>query len=1529
MSESIKISDLVQELNKRTARAVVSQLSLRSTAASNYLKSQFEGLPGEPGSFMAEPVFEATFGWETCDKNMQDLEGGLLSKEVLESLSNPPKKPEDITEYKFPLDRQPYLHQVKSWESLLQQKKSVLVSSGTGSGKTECFLVPIIEDLFQEAFDAKAPLTGVRALFLYPLNALINSQRERLKAWMTGFGGNLRFSLYNGDTPLKRTPAAMMNESPEEVRDRTILRENPPPILVTNSTMLEYMLVRNDDAPIIDQSQGKLRWIVLDEIHTYIGSQAAELALLLRRVITSFGVKAEDVRYVATSATIGGDDDSALLELQKFLAAVAGVSESQVVVIKGRRNIPEIPKLPPKDIASLAELDNKTPSDLYQLMCSFPAAIQIRQSLSKAPHAAKTSELSSLIKQYWEDISKVGTWKLIDRMSQANNGESAFLPVRGHLFQKTLDGIYTCSNPDCSVKMDQLKGSDWRYGQIYLSERDLCECGAPVQPIISCNSCGQEYLDAEEQFAGEGEYEILYPTRHDEEDEFIWDIDPDEESSVEQDEVVKVKDKVLIHHSPSESSVPFRFQMNTRKLSHDAGDYVLYGQHYGNANDDLVCVTCGAKDRTGWKVFMPKRLGAPFFLGDSLPTLLEHSPKHGEGPFESRRLLTFTDSRQGTARIAARLQQDIDRNKVRSLLYHSVHLPDESGNVEKIATLKGEIRKLEEALEAAPSLEGLVEDKREELRGLECSDGRVLSWLNAEQVLANSRDISRFMFDAFSEIAGHYVPIEQFGAFNLFREFMRRPRRGFQLETLGMVEIFYPSIEQITSFPDSWGHLYKDQEDRKRNGPKDWKAWLTTIVDMHIRDNSAVDFPEHWGKLMGARVRRKNLVGPNDDRQAALRWPSPRRSMRSRLVWLLIRGFKLDHDNEVVKDQLEQVFVDSWPAVRSSVLSSQDQNFFLLDLKNKSAFRKINKAWKCPYTHRLVTQIFRDQSPNTPGGKNEALKCAPIDLPDLPFPNETDSSNRWKISNWLEEEPLLRKARENSVWPNRADRIASGESWFRIAEHSAQIGSSQLKKYEAMFKAGKLNVLSCSTTMEMGVDIGGMSVVSMNNVPPHPANYLQRAGRAGRRNEPTSVSYVLCKQSAHSMQVFNNPTWPLMPGAISAPRISLESPNIVQRHVNALLISHWLRQFGDDIPKLTSGWLFEKNSEGLAYADRFVAWCKSLGSNEEGTVLQSKIGTVVKKSILESKSLDYMASQCSLMMESIYEDWRVEFESMLEEQQRISSLSRSPQNEPAFKAVEISLNRMRNEYLLRDLANGGFLPGYGFPTQVVSLNDITIHDLKKKQGSTREDNFGISRGGPSRDLSIALREYAPGAEVVIKGLVYRSAGVTLNWHRPADINAPPEIQDLYFHWQCKKCGEFGDSKQLLTQCPSCNSDVEKLDRKQVLAPAGFAVDLFEDPHTDVNRPTFMPFEDANVAAINAAWKSLPNNLLGKIRYSETGVVSYVSSGMYGHGYTLCLSCGRAERQCAPGDASGWVVDGHKRLRGGAALDGGQYCEGSN
>ncbi len=182
---------LIEQSINRSREATISILGVHDSGLRQHLMEQMSTVLGEEGCFLANPVFEHTFGWEPSGRTLADLKGGLLSHTLVDKLSR-------AEGYEL---QNPYSHQLQAWQELKQNPpKSVVITSGTGSGKTECFMVPILDDLIREYQQTNNPLVGVRALFLYPLNALINSQKERLHAWTKDFGSNIRFCLYNGNT---------------------------------------------------------------------------------------------------------------------------------------------------------------------------------------------------------------------------------------------------------------------------------------------------------------------------------------------------------------------------------------------------------------------------------------------------------------------------------------------------------------------------------------------------------------------------------------------------------------------------------------------------------------------------------------------------------------------------------------------------------------------------------------------------------------------------------------------------------------------------------------------------------------------------------------------------------------------------------------------------------------------------------------------------------------------------------------------------------------------------------------------------------------------------------------------------------------------------------------------------------------------------------------------------------------------------------------------------------------------------------
>ena len=497
-------SDMLTAISNRASYGTVSWLGFSNVPLRRHLMDVFSRAYGDTGSFLADPTFEAVYGWTPSTTRMSELSGNLLSASLVDAMDSPPKNL--VKENRFGKDRYPYVHQIQSWEILAEDPpKSLIVTSGTGSGKTECFMVPILDRLAREQEQLGSQLVGVRALFLYPLNALINSQRDRLLAWTHGFGNKVRFCLYNGLTP-ETLPTGAVAHNASEIQDRTSLRASPPPILVTNATMLEYMLVRTQDAAILEKSKGNLEWIVLDEAHSYIGSQAAELALLIRRVIHAFGVSSENIRFVATSATIGDPEGPAGVHLREFLAQIAGVDITRVYLVSANRQIPTLPDSDESKILSLESLhaiDAKLEEspNRYQTLAGQAIAKKIRTRFV----SQKTSPVARLSEVCADIFGPGGSYTLaqqqqalewLDLMtSTVDTGGHAFLPLRAHIFHQTLTGLWCCADAQCQDKEgSKLDDPAWPFGQVFLGPRNHCTCGAPVYEFASCDECGAIYL---------------------------------------------------------------------------------------------------------------------------------------------------------------------------------------------------------------------------------------------------------------------------------------------------------------------------------------------------------------------------------------------------------------------------------------------------------------------------------------------------------------------------------------------------------------------------------------------------------------------------------------------------------------------------------------------------------------------------------------------------------------------------------------------------------------------------------------------------------------------------------------------------------------------------------------------------------------------------------------------------------------------------------------------------------------------------
>ena len=1499
MTETISISNLIQDLSTRSGRAILSQLGLRSPALREYLAKLYARDPGDPGSLLADPVLEAAFGWNVAEADMQVLaESGLLRDELVSAMDNPPR--EFRQDYRFPRNRQPFQHQLECWRHLLGDvPQSVLVTSGTGSGKTECFLVPILEDLVRERAGRQA-ITGVRALFLYPLNALINSQRDRLRAWCDGLGTDIRFCLYNGETP-ESVPAHEQAQAGAQLLSRRSLRERPAPVLVTNSTMLEYMLVRREDQPILEQSRGKLRWIVLDEAHTYIGSQAAEMALLLRRVLHRFEVDPSQVRFIATSATIG--DEDAKEPLQRFLADVSGAPSDRVHVVTGKRFVPPLPPLDPgRTPENVQEL---RADELFGALCHDPTTRAIRSLLAEKPAALKEVQKAA-------GVGMSDVIARLERASTARNRDEALLPLRVHLFHRTQRGLWACVNRACSGRDAEIAES-WDFGAVFPSHRTNCEyCKFPVFELVACRECGQEYLSAEETFSGEsGGHKLEAYIEAQDLDEFQLEVDLDDvdEGEGELPESSRLR-RLICGRTLDAEFDEWRISKDHTLLKEGEGAQLRLSPL---DSGPTTCRRCGARE-SRHRLFRELRIGAPFALSTIVPTALEHTPPLPNGaalPSRGRRLLGFTDSRQGSARLAVRLQQEAERNRVRSILFHALAA---ARKVVDTGTLEEEIEALRES--GNPVLRLMLEKKEIELAQARAASGLgELSWSEGIKRLKGDLSLKR-MREYFQKTAYIQCDQDKFASFCLYREFFRRPKRMNSAETMGLISLRYPTLEG-SSRPSNWPLR-----------PEDWGVFLKLIIDFFLRDASAVEVEDAYLRWMGIPAQQRYVQGPRY-RDALTRrqrhWPAIRRGVRpSRIPRLLREAAGLD-DSAASMDSINEAFEHAWRAVYPHLRQVGDG--YLLKLDEIAVLGELKTAEICPYTARVLDATLKGLSPYLPE-YGDPEPCRAFDPPRVPKAYWRDSSgddaDREEIVSWLETDTNVVRARELGVWSNLNDRVAAYAPYFGAAEHSAQIEGPRLRELERRFKKGELNVLSCSTTMEMGVDIGGLSAVIMNNTPPSSTNYLQRAGRAGRRGEGVSFAVTLCPSSPHGEQVFDNPLWPFT-SMMSVPRVGLDSARLVQRHVNSLCLGAFLE--GRDAHRLKTGWFFQDDGSGSSPGSQFIAWCRSDAEDDErlSTGLKHLVRGTALAASATARLLDATAQAVAEGMHA----WRREVDALRRDAEQFGGGERETRA-PAVLAIERQLRRLEGEYLLTELANRQFLPGYGFPTGIVSFVPTTVGELKRRQADRegRDDAFGKRLGYPSRQMEMAIREYAPGAEIVIDGRVYESGGVTLNWHVPPGVQSFNEVQALRRAWRCRQCGATGDEISMRVQCPLCNGRVEEM---EYLEPAGFAVDIRHSPHNNVIAPTYIPVEPPWISCPTPEWAPLADPGAGRFRYTDSGHLFHGSRGLHGHGYALCLRCGRAASETRPKSISEVpeaLKVGHARLRGGKELDGSSRCTGT-
>ncbi len=1459
----------------------------------------------EKEKLVSDPVFQSMFPWETSENTFEN--NGVLDPNFVNALDGIENE-----DYRFPKNRPPYKHQVASWKSLLNDHKSIVVTSGTGSGKTECFMLPVLNDISQikQTDNSKA----VRAIFLYPLNALIGSQKKRMHEWTSALE-NVKFAIYNGLTRENPIDKHHQERSNPEIISRKGIRENTPDIFFTNPTMLEYMLVRQKDTPILENSKGKLRWILLDEAHTLNGSTAAEIALLIRRVLDAFGVGINDVRFAATSATVGEGKD---VELLNFMSELTGKNKEDIVIIKGKRVYPEIEKA------------DRQISDLYQdLDSEHIEKFQEIHTIRNKSISTSVQSLEELTDFLNNESTKEERLEIIDEIASKNDSnQNPLLPLRSHFFVRGLSGIYTCTNVNCTEKHRQSSFLN----RITTYESTICRCGSPMLEVVACSNCG-EHLISGERIEGRDGLDTYGMIRQIEKKSDLFDINNEEQ--IEEDDE---NDNTIVNQNSSnfyliraekqkETIINDSIDIEELGLNEDftiddnSSDYVEYSRTKGKDGNNVrvsCCPSCLEDIRN------PRSLNVSnTFLNRLLaPTVLEEVPNHhsitSETTWNGKRFISFTDSRQGTAKLASQLNNDSERSWIRSFVYNSLAKKRKEisqnnciSNEEKV-----ELEQLKSSFTSIPELvrptilNRINELENKENQKVNPKDSRV-SWKELLNIL-NGNNNSKLIYNKIKRNNE-----DLFDAFNkslLLDQFSRRPKRANNLETMGLVRLVYPSLEIITASENIKSLGINNEE---------WQNFLKICIDYFIRENFHFSFDENVNQLLLRKYFKSNVYPSYTDVESVKKWPvfKENRRVQNRLVLILCAGLGYHSIDIIAKNEIDNINIilnEAWLVLKNNILTGNENQGYSLSFTEKVSFELIETNWICPITKGLLDCQFRGYSPRIKGRleedniNNYQLNLnKTINVPYFPYPYSLNEQGDYddKITlNWIDSN--LVNFKDSGFWTDLHERIFLDLPIYLAGEHSAQQSNNKLLALEKSFEDGKLNILSCSTTMEMGVDIGGISAVVMNNVPPKPANYLQRAGRAGRRKESKALALTFCSNNPIGNAVIQNPKWAMIT-EIASPKMNLSSNTIVQRHINAFFLGSFIRNNGGINIRETIEYFLKGNDERIALVDGFKTYLTDINVIEiqdglnhlkKDTALENVDNITLKTNVF--KSISEIQTHLNNLIKS-YEDRFAELINQFRSEEAI-----------AVKAVNFKLAQVKRKNTLTTLVELGFLPSAGIPTGIIDFDVTNIQDLRIQNNENEtEDN-------PSFNIVRALKEYAPGASIIRNGWYYKSAGLQLSTQFSES--------SLFVIQGCRNCGyqHIIENTDISNLCPQCGQNefggVEMTNITaanntftKVIEPAGFAVDLYAKPERSA--PITNVSYNIDALLLNMPLWSDEKDSFYETRENEEGAeILYVNKGT-GDGFALCLQCGASKPENGIIQKDGTIqnpLESHDRLRGG-------------
>jgi ATP-dependent helicase YprA (DUF1998 family) len=1399
----------------------------------------------ENGSVAQAPFVEATPAFPTARK-LSDLERAY-PETVPTGLA-------ELVQHGVPVDRFAlYTHQEASILKAYSDQPDLLVASGTGSGKTECFLLPILADLLREArgwtapahppqrgvYDARNNIwlharrhetrpAALRGIILYPMNALVNDQLSRLRRilarkdspdWQRrNLNGNvIHFGMYTSLTPptgswseewrrekydqyrdqieqdwqklredLRDTGMWPRPDSPEMLC-RWDMQAAPPDILVTNYSMLEYMLVRPVEYPIFQRTREWLQQtpdahltLVLDEAHTYTGAKGTEVAFLVRRLKERLGLTSgsPQFRAIATTASVpGGADD----QLKQFTSDLFGEPPERFSLIRiGSTPAPDAQRRPQlthlqafgqfqntfnlqdpfpaieqiaRDLElGLVDRSGDPQVELYRLLESSPDIAWVRNRTAR-----NATPVTTLAEGCWPGLADpeareratagvLAAGSFARAMALADT--PPLLSMRVHAFFRGIPGLWACMNPQCPEVDPAFQSADRPIGKLYVEPRPWCSprCGGRVLELFSCRHCGLLFLGG----IPDNHRHSLWPWSDDlsgqRQDPRQFQIFGVEAPAPEYPADYRSIRTTLATH-PNEPTARVVYEIEPAK----DGDQQI-------SNFPAQCPRCQnyrALGRDGREVIEPLRTKGPRTFSVVMEDAFRVQPPSAKAnpPNYGRKALLFTDSRMEAAQLAGDITQDHHDDVFRQLLYRALYLcpscagtglletkgPYVIGQEQKVAIINCPQCQGSGSV-AQPSALTFAELRTrviqlELARGIDASNGNIEGFfakLEAGDQLALDAAQLGFHLGLRRELAEDEFSLEPLGLAS-WRVNLPAQIGNFVPLTEAETRIFLRSIARLLATENILLAPNPQQPwDWPHDRVKDYERQV--IIPGYARSGRAIPYNLQPRRKLGRYVisvaRALVREGRLSSGAAAKKWVSDLHWE----LWKALRGFNiLQWAGAKINNEVPQgIRIDSFelhpvgPTVECCTACAYVMSEALLStcIRCGQQTRSIPAADLQNYYRRA------------------ALHALPGSGLDDPYP-------------------------------------------LRAIEHTAQIGREDARNFERWFqdlfhdnqnpKDYRIDILSVTTTMEMGIDIGSLLSVGLRNVPPTVANYQQRAGRAGRRGSAIATVLTFAQFRSHDQYYFDRP-----PEIVSqpprVPALYLDNRVIALRHIRSVALQHFFHAHRGA----------QNNGHGL-----FQAWGTVADFANQGTANRLRQFLATNRAPLLARCAQVLpqelASEASAWLDALPGD-----------------------------VQQVVQTSDANDDLLEAVVRHGLLPKYAFPVDVVSLS---IPNVNVRAWNSESDEGDAMQ----RDLAVALGEYAPGSEV-IRGdfpnvYIYRSAGLYDAFERHPDYHPTGVL------FECADCQsvdllQVGDPAPI--QCPECGSfEVQSL---PFIRPRGFTVD---------------------------------------------------------------------------------------------------------